>query len=88
MPNSDPPDDSERRYEKFNALGWAAWLGGQAVRLAARGIDRSARGVARIAADTERAYRRGRDDGVDDAKIVEEWDDRDGGRQSADRRKR
>lgn len=72
MPNS---SDTERRFERLNALGWAAWLGGQTIRLTAKGIDYSLREVARIAADSERAYRQGLDDGIEDAQIVEEWED-------------
>lgn len=73
MPDSNV--DDERRFERLNALGWTAWLGGQAVRLTAKGIDYSVREVARIAADTGRAYRQGRDDDVDDAQILDEWED-------------
>lgn len=64
----------ERRYEQLNLLGQVVRLGGEAARLTAKGVDYTLQRAARIAADTEKAFRQGRDENVEDAQVLEEWD--------------
>jgi hypothetical protein len=67
--------DAERwieRFEEEGALGKALLLGGTAVRLTARLIDRSVDRAAATIADAERAFRRELDPNMEEAKILEE----------------
>lgn len=68
------PGGEERRYEQLNLLGQVVRLGGEAVRLTAKGVDYTLQRTARIAADTEKAFRQGRDENVEDAQVLEEWE--------------
>lgn len=71
--------DSERRlieFERLNLLGKAVFLGGSAVRLAAGLIDQAIDRASDIVADAERAFRQGRDGDIEDAKILEEREER------------
>lgn len=77
---SDEAERWIRRFEQEGALGKAALLGGTAVRLTANFIDRALARAAATAAEAERAFRRELDPNVEDAKILEEWDEQGGSR--------
>lgn len=49
--------------------------GGAAIRTAAEYIDRAVVRAAHLAADTERAFRQGRDPAIEEAQILEESDE-------------
>lgn len=73
------PDPTERwiaRFERETAVGKAALLGGTAVRFTARLIDRTLERAASTVAEAEAAFRRELDPNVEDAKILDEWDER------------
>ena len=72
-------DDLEDRiaaFERLNLLGKAFFLGGTAVRLAANAIDTVVDRAATVVADAEKAFRQGRDPNIEDAKILEERNER------------
>ena len=62
----------EVEFEKLNVLGKTVYLTGAASRMAAEALDSALRRAADLAVDTERAFRQGLDDSVDDAKIIAE----------------
>ena len=64
-----PPSDNDW-------LDRAAALGGTAVRLAANALDEGVRRAATTLADAEKAFQEGRDPNIEDAKIIEERNDR------------
>ena len=71
--------DPEQRiveFERLNLLGKAFFLGGAAVRLAASAIDVVLDRATDVVADAERAFRQGRDPNIEDAKILEERNER------------
>ena len=59
-------------FERLNALGKLAFLGGVAARAATGTLRVAARRAANICADSEKAFREGRDPNIDDARIVSE----------------
>lgn len=65
-----------RRFEQEGLLGKAALLSGTAVRLTANLLDRAIERAAATVADAEDAFRRELDPNVEDAKILDEWDER------------
>lgn len=71
------PDDETRlvEYERLNPLGKAVYLGGAGVRLMAGLLEAAIDRAATIVADTERAFRQGLDPNVEDAQILEEYED-------------
>lgn len=72
-------DSNDRRiieFERLNPLGKAVFLTGAAVRTTASLIDKTLERAADILIEAERAFKEGRDPNVDDAKILEEHDDR------------
>lgn len=67
--------DPERWIERFEAegpLGKALLLGGTAVRLTARALDRTIERAAHTVAEAERAFKRELDPNMEDAKVLEE----------------
>jgi hypothetical protein len=76
-----PDRDDRPRFDKLNWLGRAAVLGGAAVRLTARALDEGVKRAATTLADAEKAFQEGRDPNVEDAKVIEERDRGDRGRQ-------
>ena len=69
------PDDWLQKFERAGPVARLGLLGGGAVRLAARGIDRALERAATIAADAEDAFRKELDPNVRDATILEEHED-------------
>jgi hypothetical protein len=73
------PQNKEERlveYERLNALGKVIFLGGGAVRLAANLIDVVLTRAADVAVDAEKAFRQGLDPNVEDAKILDEREEK------------
>ena len=71
-------DETERwitRFERGTLLGKAALLGGTAVRFTANLIDRTLDHAAGTVAEAEQAFRRELDPTMEDAKILDEWED-------------
>ena len=71
-------DRTERwiaRFEQATLAGKAALLGGSAVRLTADLIDRTLHLAADTVAEAEHAFKRELDPTIEDAKILEEWDE-------------
>lgn len=71
--------EQERRvvdFERLTLIGKAAFLGGSAVRLAAQAIDGVIGRTADLVAEAEKAFRQGLDPNIEDAKILEERDER------------
>ena len=77
----EPPHDrdvTERwiaRFERAGLSGKAALLGGSAVRFTANLIDRALDRAAGTVAEAERAFKRELDPTMEDAKILDEWED-------------
>lgn len=67
------PDDRVTGFESLNLLGKAVFVGATAIRLLAHAIDYAVEQVADVVVQAERAFREGRDDTVEDAKILEEY---------------
>jgi hypothetical protein len=76
---SDHADDvTERwitRFERASLSGKAALVGGTAVRFTADLIDKTLDRAASTVAEAERAFKRELDPTMEDAKILDEWDD-------------
>jgi hypothetical protein len=67
--------DSERwirRFEAEGALGKALLVGGTAVRLTARALDRTLERAAHTLAEAEHAFKRELDPNIEEAKVLEE----------------
>ncbi|MEM1044110.1 MAG: hypothetical protein AAGI91_15985 [Bacteroidota bacterium] len=76
---SDLPDRFERwaaRFEEAGLTGKAMLVGGTAVRLTARLIDGALDRAASTVADAEHAFKRELDPNMEDAKVLDEWDER------------
>ena len=72
------PDSDRRivRFDQLNLLGKTVYLTGAAVRFAADLIDTTLEKAADLVVEAERAFKEGLDPNVEDAKILEEYDDR------------
>lgn len=71
-------DATERwitRFERATLSGKAALLGGTAVRFTANLIDKTLDRAASTVAEAEQAFKRELDPTMEDAKILDEWDD-------------
>jgi hypothetical protein len=71
-------DATERwatRFEQATLTGRAALLGGTAVRFAANLIDKTLDRAASTVAEAEQAFKRELDPTMEDAKILDEWED-------------
>lgn len=72
-------DTTERwiaRFEQASLAGKAALLGGTAVRFTAHLIDKTLDRAAGTVAEAEQAFKRELDSTMEDAKILDEWDER------------
>ncbi|MFQ5569238.1 MAG: hypothetical protein ACE5G0_06160 [Rhodothermales bacterium] len=73
------PDPEEHRiiqFDELNVLGKAVFLTGAAVKATAQFIDKALERTVDIVLEAERAFKQGRDPNVEDAKILEEHDER------------
>jgi hypothetical protein len=71
-------DKTERwiaRFEQASLAGKVALLGGSAIRFTADLIDKTIDRAADTVAEAERAFKRELDPTMEDAKILEEWDE-------------
>jgi hypothetical protein len=67
--------ERERRnieFSRLNVLGKIIFVGGAAARVVSGGIDRVLNHVADIVVESEKAFREGKDDNIEDARILEE----------------
>ena len=62
-------------FNRLNGFGKAIFIGSAAIKLAAKLIDSGLDHVAGIVADTEKAFKEGRDPNIEEAKILEEHED-------------
>ena len=72
------PDHDKRRIVRFddlNVFGKALFLTGAAVRTTALIIDKALEKAVDVIDDAERAFREGQDSSIEDAKILQEWDE-------------
>ena len=70
----------ERRdidFSRLNLLGKIVYVGGAAARAVGDGVDRVINHVADVVAHSEKAFREGLDDNIEDAKILDERKQRD-----------
>ena len=65
------------RFERAGLLERVGLLGGGAVRLLATAIDRGIDKAAEVAVTSKRAFDREMDPNTSDARVLEEWDERD-----------
>lgn len=76
---SEPPHDATERwvarFERASLSGKAALLGGTAVRFTANLIDKTLDRAASTVAEAEQAFKRELDPTMEDAKVLDEWDD-------------
>lgn len=75
---SDVPDQFERwatRFEEAGLTGKAMLVGGTAVRFTARLIDGALDRAASTVAEAEEVFRRELDPNMEDAKILDEWEE-------------
>ena len=73
---SEPQDSWLARFERAGPLARLGLIGGGAVRVAARAIDRGLERAAEIAADAEDAFKKELDPNIEDATILEETTER------------
>lgn len=65
------------RFERSGWMGRAKLVSGTAVRLTAHALDHALERAARTVVDAERAFRRELDPNMEDAKILDEWEEPD-----------
>lgn len=63
------------RYERLNWLGKTVFWGGLAIRSTARLVDTAVERAGSIASEAEKAFKDELRDDVEDARVVDEWDD-------------
>ena len=71
------PDPEERRiieFEKLNWLGKTVFLAGAAVETTTQLIDKALEKAVDLVLEAERAFKEGRDDPIDDANVLDEWE--------------
>ncbi len=74
----DPDAETERRivaFENLNALGKAVYLGGAGVRLLAGLLDVAIDRAATMVVEAEKAFRQGLDPNIEEARVLEEFED-------------
>lgn len=76
-PSHDATERWVARFERASLSGKAALLGGSAVRFTANLIDRTLDRAASTVAEAERAFKRELDPTMEDAKILDEWEEDD-----------
>jgi hypothetical protein len=67
--------NEERRdidFSRLNLLGKIVYVGGAAARAVGDGVDRVLNHVADVVAHSEKAFREGLDENIEDARILEE----------------
>jgi hypothetical protein len=70
--------DSEKRiveFERLNPLGKAVFLGGAVARLLGQSIEFVIERTVDLVVEAEKAFKEGLDPNVEDAKILEEYED-------------
>lgn len=70
---STPPPS---RFDQLNWLGKALFIGGQTLRYTAEVVDGLIERATDLAVEVEQAFRQGVDDGIEDAHILEEYNER------------
>ena len=70
-----PDSGDEEYYEELNWLGRSVMWGGAAVRAAAWAVDRVAASTEEMAVETRRAFEEGLSGEVEEARVLEEWDE-------------
>lgn len=73
MSDKDRPDIE---FSRLNVLGKLVYVGGAAARVVSGGIDRVLNHVADVVVETEKAFKEGRDENIEDARILEERKER------------
>ncbi len=73
---SDSDDRRIIQFDQLNVLGKAVFLTGAAVRTTVSLIDKALDRAVDLVVDAERAFQQGRDPNVEDAKILEEHEER------------
>ncbi len=73
---SDSDDRRIIQFDQLNVLGKAVFLTGAAVRTTVSLIDKALERAVDLVVDAERAFQQGRDPNVEDAKILEEHEER------------
>lgn len=74
-----PDPDSDRRIVEFDGLNWlgkAVYVGGQLAHAVAWLVDAAVDKTSEIIGEAERAFREAMDEEVEDARILDEHDDR------------
>lgn len=74
-PAHEPTERWIARFERASLTGKAALLGGTAVRFTANLIDKTLDRAASTVAEAEEAFKRELDPTMEDAKILDEWED-------------
>lgn len=74
-PTHEPTERWIARFEQANLTGKAALLGGTAVRFTANLIDKTLDRAANTVAEAEQAFKREVDPTMEDAKILDEWNE-------------
>lgn len=74
-PTHEPTERWIARFERASLTGKAALLGGTAVRFTANLIDKTLDRAASTVAEAEEAFKRELDPTMEDAKILDEWED-------------
>ena len=74
-PTHEPTERWIARFEQADLTGKAALLSGTAVRFTANLIDKTLDRAASTVAEAEQAFKREIDPTMEDAKILDEWED-------------
>lgn len=71
------PSSEEQRiveFERLNLLGKFVYLAGAAVHTSAHAIDVALDRAVDLVLEAERAFKEGRDNTIEDAKVLKEWE--------------
>ncbi|MFT5515779.1 MAG: hypothetical protein ACI80V_001907 [Rhodothermales bacterium] len=80
------PIRPEIEFDRLNLVGKAVYVTGQVARVATVIVETVVDGAAALIAETERAFRDGLEPGVEEAKILEEFEEkRKGGKRVRER---
>ncbi len=64
------------QFENLNVLGKVVYVGGFVTRMATSLVDTAVHAATEIVTEAEKAFKQGLDPNVEDAKIIEESDER------------
>lgn len=76
MPERHTPQQRRVEFDRLNWIGKAVFLGGAGIQVASTLLDQAIDRAADLVVATERAFKQGRDEQIEDAQILDEYEER------------